>query len=362
MNHGLPGAGTDRVRAVAAQNSPPEPMVGLGMPVFNGARHVAQAIESILGQSFTAFELVVCDNASTDETEVICRQFATADLRVRYYRNATNIGAHPNFNRTFELARGKYFKWVPHDDVLHRDFLAACVAALEADAGVVVCQTQLDFIDGEGNRLGVVGARLIGAELDRPAVRFAGVTLATHNCYVVFGLFPRQVLARSMLLESFHGADRALLAQLALRGRFRHVPRPLLLVRDHKERYTRAKLRSDDRAVWHDTRLKGKRSFPAWRLYREYWCMILTAKLTLGERMAAAARLLQWWFVNWNAARMAVDVLAIFSPEIVGRAERLKQHLFRAAPGIDQVRARAVGQRRHVERVSRVAPHHPRRT
>jgi hypothetical protein len=230
---------------------------------------------------------------------------------------------------------------VPHDDVLHRDFLAACVETLEADAGAVVCQSQLDFIDGKGNELGVVGNGLIGADSDRPSVRFAAVTLRPHNCYDVMGLFPRHVLADSMLLENFHGADRALLAQLALRGRFLHLSRPLLLVRDHKERYTRAQHRPADRAVWHDSRLKGKPSFPTWRLYRKYWSMVLRTRLTVGERVSAAVGLLQWWFVNWNAARMAVDVLANFIPGVVTRAERLKHSLFSPAPGIDRVRARA---------------------
>ena len=105
------------------------------MPVYNGERYLAEAIASICGQSYRDFELVICDNASTDGTAEICRRYAAADARVRYYRNETNIGAHPNFNRSFALTRGKYFKWAPHDDVLDRDFLKECVAALEADPG-----------------------------------------------------------------------------------------------------------------------------------------------------------------------------------------------------------------------------------
>ena len=94
------------------------PVVSLGMPVFNGERYLATAIESVLGQTFDDFELLLCDNASTDATGDICRSFAGADPRVRYIRNPENLGAHPNFNRAFELATGRFFKWASHDDAL----------------------------------------------------------------------------------------------------------------------------------------------------------------------------------------------------------------------------------------------------
>ena len=225
------------------------PLVGIGMPVYNGMRYVAEAIDSILRQSYESFELVICDNASTDGTADLCRKFAASDPRIRYFRNDTNIGAHPNYNRTFELTRGKYFKWAPHDDVLHRDFLSACVEALDADPGIVICQTLLDYIDDQGRKLGIVSTALAGTESDSAVERFAAATLLPHNCYSVMGLFRRDALVGSMLLQSFHGADRALIAQLALRGRFLEIPRALLQVRDHAERYTRAQVRPGSRRV-----------------------------------------------------------------------------------------------------------------
>jgi glycosyltransferase involved in cell wall biosynthesis len=315
-----------------------QPMVGLGMPVFNGAAYVAETLESIREQTFTDFELVICDNASTDDTEKICRAYAAADPRIRYYRNVTNLGAHPNYNRTFALARGKYFKWTPHDDVLHPDYLAACVHALEASPDAVVCQTQLDFIDQHGAQLGIVSTNLVGADSARPAARFRAAALRPHNCYEVMGLFRRRALAASVLLESFHGSDRALIVDMALRGRFVHVPRPLLRVRDHAQRYTRARLRPQERAVWHDTRLHGKRTFPTWRLYGKYWSIVAHSQTPLRARARASLSLLQWWFVNWNAARMVVDVLGTLVPNAVGWAESFKQRLFSPAPGIDRVR------------------------
>jgi len=318
-----------------------EPIVGLGMPVYNGAQYIAEAIESIRAQTLTNFELIICDNASTDETETLCRALAAKDPRIKYHRNETNIGAHPNYNRTFALARGKYFKWVPHDDMLHPEFLASCVEALEADPGAVLCQTQLDYIDGKGNKLGVVKTQLRGTQAVRPATRFAAAVLLPHNCYEVMGVFRREALGNSMLLESFHGADRALVAQMALKGRFLNVPQPYLIVRDHDDRYTRKKTKPKERAVWHDTRLAGKRVFPTWRLYGTYWGMLAAAGIGMWEWMVASTRLFEWWFVNWNSARMGVDILAGFVPDVVVWAENVKQSLFSPAPGIDEVRKSA---------------------
>ncbi len=82
------------------------PRVSIGLPVFNGERFVAEAIDSILAQTFTDFELIVSDNASTDRTEEICRQYAEKDERIRYVRNRENYGAAFNFNQTFHLSSG----------------------------------------------------------------------------------------------------------------------------------------------------------------------------------------------------------------------------------------------------------------
>jgi glycosyltransferase involved in cell wall biosynthesis len=314
------------------------PHVALGMPVYNGQKYLRDALQSIVGQTYRNFELVICDNASSDNTETICREFAARDERIRYVRNPTNLGAHPNYNRTFELTSGKYFKWVPHDDVLDPRYLEACVAALERHPEAVLCQSDLDFIDGCGKHIGVCGTDLVEAHAPQVRTRFAAATLNAHNCYEVMGLYRRSTLETSMLLKSFHGADRALIAQLTLRGPFLHVSEPLLRVRDHKDRYTRARVRPKERAVWHDAKLKGKHSFPTWHLYGEYWRMVLKARLRLTERIAAIVALLAWWFVNWNAARAAVDVIATIAPEMVGWAQRVKQRLFSPAPGIDAVK------------------------
>src|SRR5579863_9411434 len=112
------------------------PRLSVGMPVYNGERFVAQAIESILSQTFRDFELIISDNGSTDATETICREQAARDPRVRYYRSDRNRGAAWNHNRVVELARGEYFRWQCHDDYCDRILLEKCLAVIDKDPSV----------------------------------------------------------------------------------------------------------------------------------------------------------------------------------------------------------------------------------
>lgn len=318
----------------------PSPLVSIGMPVYNGAEYLRDAIDSILAQTWEHWELIISDNASTDATPQICEAYALRDPRIQYHHNRSNLGAHPNYNRTFHLSRGKYFKWAPHDDLLHVDYLAECVAALESAPECVLCQTYLMYIDADGHQLGVYDSDLSGSDSHSVATRFGAIVLRPHPAYEVMGLFRRRVLEGSLLLESFHGADRALLAELALRGPFAQVTRPLLLVRDHAARYSRAQVRPRERAVWHDARNRGHISLPTWRLYHEYVRMIPRNVDRFRQRMACRSKLIAWWFTNWNSVRIAVDVLALAAPRTLSLAERVKHTFISPSPGPDQVRAK----------------------
>ena len=107
-----------------------EPTLTIGLPVYNGEAFLAESINSVLTQDYTDLELVITDNASTDGTAAICREYAARDPRVRYRRNATNLGIAGNFNAAFAEARGRYFKWHAADDLIGPGHLSLCVAEL----------------------------------------------------------------------------------------------------------------------------------------------------------------------------------------------------------------------------------------
>lgn len=115
------------------ETTSPPPRVTVCIPTWQGEKHLAAAIASVLAQSLADFELIVLDDASSDATGQVVAGFI--DARLRYVRNERNLGAEGNWNRGLELARGHYFKLLPHDDLLRPDALARQVAALDADAG-----------------------------------------------------------------------------------------------------------------------------------------------------------------------------------------------------------------------------------
>jgi glycosyltransferase involved in cell wall biosynthesis len=314
-------------------NSVAAPRVSVGLPVYNGENFIADAIGSVLAQTLTDLELIVQDNASTDRTAEICADFAKRDPRVRYFRNPRNLGAAPNYNLAYQMARGQYFKWLAHDDRLTPTYLEITTRALDARPDAVLCNTVVRYIDAEGAVIGDYDSGLAKADLPSPSARFALMVLSSHSCVDFFGLVRRDALKRSLLHGSFHGADRAFLAQMALRGRFVQLAEPLVEMREHGNRYTRRQVSATQRLAWHDASLKGRLTFPTWRLYAEYLKLVRGERLSFGERMRCYGVLSHWWAKNWNAARAAVDVLAVVAPSAPGLAEDLKVKIFGAAPG-----------------------------
>lgn len=225
------------------------PRVTVGLPVYNGANYVAQAIESLLAQTFTDFELIISDNASTDETEAICRGYAARDPRIRYYRQARNQGGMWNFNHLVGLARGTYFKWAAHDDLCAPTYLAQCVEILDRHPDVVWSYAQSAKIDPAGQQVtvdpeegfgpcGLIHSSQAGfprAHHDAPAAhrRFQGVVLGASWAVDFFGVIRTDALRRTRLVPRCYGGEKVLTAELALHGSSYEVPETLLLTRVH---------------------------------------------------------------------------------------------------------------------------------
>lgn len=112
------------------------PNVTVAMPVYNGEPHLADAISSVLAQSYVDFELLICDDASSDRSSTIAASFQ--DGRIRLLRNGRNLGFGGNWNRCLSEARGRYVKILPQDDLLHPDCLMKQVAALDRDAAEAI--------------------------------------------------------------------------------------------------------------------------------------------------------------------------------------------------------------------------------
>jgi len=267
--------------------------LSIGLPVFNGERYLAQAIGTLLDQTWRDFELIISDNASTDRTAEICRVFAATDARVKFVRNETNLGAARNYNRTLELARGEYFKWAAHDDVCHPRFLEACVATLDTEPDTVLVHTVSDAIDESGRPIGRYTQER-AFDQDHVAERFATAILVPHLCISVFGVTRREVLERTVRHGDWVGADRNLLAELSLYGRVRLLPEALFRRRAHPESSIHKFQNERERLAWFDPAHRGRLSFPTWRRLAEYRSAIARAPLGWLDRQACYRKLGRW--------------------------------------------------------------------
>ena len=112
------------------------PKVSVCIPVYNREDFIAEAIESVLSQTFTDFELIITDNCSTDKTPEIIKKYASTDKRISCYRNEYNLGVIGNINRCVLLTRGKYIKIVCADDKLAPQCLEVFVEKMDKHPGV----------------------------------------------------------------------------------------------------------------------------------------------------------------------------------------------------------------------------------
>lgn len=302
------------------------PRVSIGLPVFNGERYLPDTIAAILAQSFSDLELLISDNASTDRTEEICREFAAHDPRVRYHRNADNIGAAPNFNDAFLRSRGEYFKWAADDDGLAPDFVKECVDVLDADRSIVLVYSGVRIIDASGNAVRDHVPELHDVGSSRPHRRFADLILVDHQCYEIFGMVRASVLRQTPLLGSYIASDRVLLGELGLRGRFHEIPKRLFFSRDHPARSVRS-MPIHFRATWFDPANRGRRVYPHARCFLEHYRSIGRAGLARSERFRCYLDLLRWPIVNMNWARVAADVVAAVSPRSVPTMLTIKDRI-----------------------------------
>jgi glycosyltransferase involved in cell wall biosynthesis len=286
-----------------------QPKLSIGLPVFNGERYLAGALDSLLGQSFEDLELIISDNGSSDRTPEICRSYAARDPRVRYFRHDVNRGVPWNHNFTLGEARGEYFRWASHDDLCAPDFLARCVKELDADPGLVLCHTRTVVLDGQGRVLWRDGGSpWIGSP--RAHTRFRDLVGLGHRYWqacLAFGVMRREAVRAAGGLGTHIGGDRTLLARLALSGRFLEVDEDLFFYRDHSEQASSPSRGRAGRNAWWDPSRAGRILLPYFRQGVEYARAVHYAPISRFERIRCYTTLLRWPVHYWK--HLAIDLV-----------------------------------------------------
>jgi glycosyltransferase involved in cell wall biosynthesis len=283
------------------------------MPVYNGERFINEAIDSLLAQSFEDFELIISDNASTDGTEEICQSYAARDRRLRYFRNAENIGVYRNINRVIQLSSGGYFKLACADDFCHPDLIKKCLEVLDSDSTIVASYAKACFIDQNGEPVNIMdpGWHLMSNARDE---RMRYVITSGHYTNVLYGLMRANDLAFTRLFPDYAGGDCRLLGELCLRGKFYEIPEALFFRRIHGE------ASSQNTSIdWQSKFYKGRSGcieMPYWHICADHCLTILRSNLSFQNKFACLAAIMRRMY---SAKRVLLNELSNTSKYVFGQ-------------------------------------------
>ena len=280
------------------------PRITIGMPVYNGEKFLRATVDSLLAQTFTDFELIVSDNASTDSTEQICREYAAKDPRFIYVRNSRNLGPAANYNVSMDLARSELFKWCAADDVYGPDCLRRLIEVLDANPDAVASYARTKIIDEDGKYVRDYDCEL-NLSAPRAYQRLAHLIFVRHRNHGAHEIW--SVVRTAKLREAGHKkalvrADSVLLVRIALLGKMLRLEEFHFFNRDHANRSSRylgkREVRADSKlsaflgvgplpnGEWWDESLKGRILFPDWRVMQQYYLAVSQIRLGLFERVA----------------------------------------------------------------------------
>jgi glycosyltransferase involved in cell wall biosynthesis len=271
-------------------------LVSVGVPVYNGEKYLAETLESLRAQSLRDFEIVISDNASTDRTGEICRSYQAKDSRVRYFRNEQNIGGALNFTRVFELSSAPLFHAGSCDDLYAPTFLERCIEALDRDSSAILSHTRTIMIDDRGQPLRFDHTRNCYLDHDgqylmtpvpphvgraaRPEMRFRDVLWDMGWALPLSGLIRSEALRKTSGYGNYFGADKVILAELALLGRFCYIDEELFAKRVHPDCTV---YKSTKEKAKHEC--KGPRGVPQLRMLRDYIRMTGAGEIGIRQRL-----------------------------------------------------------------------------
>jgi len=286
---GMPGAERLRGGPSSAQGGAVStvPLVSIGLPVYNGERFLAQALDSLLGQSLSDLELIISDNASTDRTPDICREYAARDARIRYIRHEVNVGPRRNWNFVAEQARGRYFKWATANDFCDPQMLEKCAGAMSADVSVVLC-------------------------------------------HALSGVIRIDVLRRTPLIRPYWGGDVVLTAELALHGRIVLLPEVLFFRRMGPQTSSMLLKPRELLKFYYPPASGAKPGREQWRRHMDYFQTILRTPIGPAEKRRALLA----------GARHAVRDRLLLLEFLPAPARQAARHLLEAYPHTTRKKSR----------------------
>jgi glycosyltransferase involved in cell wall biosynthesis len=309
------GEGQERVEI---QNKDQTPRISVGMPVYNGEPYLSDAIESILQQTMTDFELIISDNASTDKTEEICRKYEERDERIQYIRNPTNIGAAGNYNRVFRLARGAYFRWSNADDLFEPELHEKCLEVLEENPDAVLAYGKTNIIGSTGAFLSAYEDNL-DLRQEKASDRFLDFFQRVGLTNVIYGLMRADAMRKTNLFGdgTIPAVDTRFMAEMALQGKFIEIPQMLFHRRMHEASSSSDRSDSEKQEHFWKPNAGGFR-LPRCRLFSSYLKSTWRAPMGFLEKLRLSLHIFKWIIAS------SPSITLELSQYVLGRFGRLK--------------------------------------
>jgi glycosyltransferase involved in cell wall biosynthesis len=280
------------------------PLVSFGLPVYNGENFVAEAIQCVIDQTFSNWELIVCDNSSTDRTTAICRQFAEQDNRIRIYQNARNMGVSFNYHEVFRLSRGQYFKWIAHDDLFAPQFIERCIQEFEGEERLVLVFPKMCYVAADGRLLRRQASELsvLESTTESRAERFMALAAGnTDFLWLLYGLIRRDVVEQGGCMGLYAGDDQVLLFKIALRGCIKQIKEEMFFRREHPEASTCKRgstVRERAKFAYADD---NRRLVLPWcRILKEHLSSIRNSPMPFSGRLRCTTSVLKRFLAAWK--------------------------------------------------------------
>lgn len=219
-----------------------KPQLTMGMPVYNEEKYIAQAIESLLAQTFKSFVLIISDNNSTDRTGLICQEYAKKDNRIVYIKHNENKGSMFNFRYVLEQANTPYFMWCGGHDKWHPCFVEKLLPAVEeGDTVLSYCKAQIINLDGSVGEI-LEDDNLTTIELNSPVGRYSHLLRKINNPFanLFHGIWRTEALKACEFDFKTIFFDVLISEQASFEGKFEKNNEALFSLRTVRDKETRS--------------------------------------------------------------------------------------------------------------------------
>jgi len=234
---------------MSSKSTFPIPKLTIGMPVYNGKKFLKKRLDSLLTQTFTDFELIISDDASTDSTPLICKEYAKKDKRIHFIQQKKNMGHIYNYNFVLQGAKSKYFAWAAQDDIISPTYLEKNIQILESNKNIVGSISKMEIFSLPDDNLKINPTDMkfknfikrlsaFAAPLDLYSMigsydRKIRIFLKKTSAQMKFAVFRTSELQKSIPKENFFRSELILFFNLLKYGDIHIIDEVLMYRYDH---------------------------------------------------------------------------------------------------------------------------------